>query len=428
MSGKRKKKKRPGRDRQQSEQAGAKVAVPVPPAGRLHFTVGTGPSLDDSTRHLSLENDARLLKAGLLYADRVKLASVGSSLTLRMVADAKSGPERQLEFLERHFRENVSRDHPEQAATMLEFIRLYRPLLRGRNLTKEQLALRFKISRELGGAWSTFKEGWEGFARRAGIDEIQAARRSGLVEVENFAAGGVERSSALSPNANELRSDEYYEAITAELFGMLADAVEGGATHPMFDEQAGELVRLGVEAGHISVSDTGRTLSRHGGLASDLLRRLPLFDDASVGEILDIRRELEVPLVRFRGAVSEFSDGMRASGWSSDFAGDAEEVFTRHVAPAVQEIEEMVRDNSFLAELWPRMTRPQDWGVGAGLGMMAYNLASLPEIASLVAAGGVGFAGAARNAYLEHRDGRREIEGHRLFFYRETGRRLSGDA
>ena len=239
-----------------------------------------------------------------------------------------------------------------------------------------------------------------------------------------FEAGGVERTAAITPEANARRSEEFYEEITAELFGMLADAVEGGATHPMLDERAGELVRLGVEAGYIGASETGRAMSRHGGLTSDLMRRLPLFDEASVGEVLDIRRELEGPLARFRGTVSEFAGGMRAQGWDADFAADAEEVFVRDVAPAVQELEDMVRDNRFLFELLPRMSRPQDWGVGAGLGMIAYNLASLPEITSLVVAGSVGFAGAARNTWIEHRDARREIEGHRLFFYREAGRRI----
>ncbi len=158
------------------------------------------------------------------------------------------------------------------------------------------------------------------------------------------------------------------------------------------------------------------------------MRRLPLFDAASVGEILDISREFDRPLVRFRGAVMEFSEGMRASGWDPDFAGDAEAILVREVAPAVQEIEDTVRDNNLLAELWPRLTRPQDWGAGATIGMVAYNLASLPEIASLAVAGGVGFAAAARNVYLEHREEGREIEGTRLFFYREAGRRLSGEA
>lgn len=119
---------------------------------------------------------------------------------------------------------------------------------------------------------------------------------------------------------------------------------------------------------------------------------------------------------------------MRSSGWDPDFAGDAEGVFVREVAPAVQEIENAVHDNRFLAELWPRMTRSQDWGAGAAIGMAAFNLASLPEIASLAVGGGVGFAAAARNVYLEHRTGQREIESKRLFFYREAGRRLEEGA
>jgi hypothetical protein len=87
-----------------------------------------GPSLDPTTVQLTLGDDVRLLKTGLLYADRVRLASVGSSLTLSILAVTKSDPDRQLNFLERHFRENVSRYNPEAAAKMLEFIRLYRLL------------------------------------------------------------------------------------------------------------------------------------------------------------------------------------------------------------------------------------------------------------------------------------------------------------
>lgn len=47
-----------------------------------------------STGHPDFANDARILKAGLLYADRVRLVSLGSSLTLRVVRDvARSDPE-----------------------------------------------------------------------------------------------------------------------------------------------------------------------------------------------------------------------------------------------------------------------------------------------------------------------------------------------
>ncbi len=421
MSGKgKKKRKRAGRGRPSPERA----AAPKPNAGGLHITIGTGPSRDPATGQLSLADDARLLKAALLYADRVKLASAGSSITLGMVATAALGPDAQLDFLERHFRENLSRDSPERAAMGIEFVRRYRELRQSRNVAKDMLPKRLEWSRELGKIWAGFRENWEAFARTAGIGEIQAARRSGFVDVADFAAGGLERGAALSADARELRSDEYWEEVTAETFGMLSDAVAGGKTHPMLDDTAGELVRLGIEAGAITVSETGRARSRHGGLASDLLRRLPLFDEASVAEVLDVRRALEAPLVKFRSEVSRYADGMRAQGWDEEFASDAEDVFVREVAPAVQEIEEMVRTDRALSTLWQRMNRPQDWALGPTLGVATYTLASFPEIASLSVAGGVGLAGAIRNARAEHREAQRAIEGHGLFFYREAGRRI----
>jgi hypothetical protein len=418
VSSKRNKRKRKRNRAGHGREAGGR------PSERLHFTIGTGPSSDPSTGHLSLQNDARLLKAGLLYADRVRLCSVGSSLTLRMLADTETHRNQQLDFIERHFRENIARDDPEAAAKAIEFVRRYRELRRDRNLSKEQLVLRAQLAEEFERIWGRFKGGWEEFVRKAGADEILAAKRSGLVDFHRFAAGGVEKTAGLDQSSNERRSDEFYEEVTAELFGVLSGAVSEGATYPLFDDHAGELVRLGVDAGVIRVSESGATKGREAGLASDLLRRLPLFEDAPVDEILSIRRELDGSLIRFRDAVARFSDGMRAAGWDPEFVDDAEDVFVREVEPAVQEIEDAVRDSSFVAQLLPSMTAPQNWAAGGALGMAAYNLASLPELASLAVGGGVGFASGVREAYLEWRKGRRGVERKELFFYYEAGRRL----
>jgi hypothetical protein len=107
----------------------------------------------------------------------------------------------------------------------------------------------------------------------------------------------------------------------------------------------------------------------------------------------------------FREAYPPSATAM-ASGWDPEFVDDAEDVFVREVEPAVQEIEDAVRDSSFVAQLLPSMTAPQNWAAGGALGMAAYNLASLPELASLAVGGGVGFASGVREAYLEWRKGR----------------------
>jgi hypothetical protein len=163
----------------------------------------------------------------------MRICSVGSSLTLRMLADTEAYKNRQLDFIERHFRENIARDDPEAAAKAIEFVRRYRELRRGQNLSKEQLVLRAQLAEELERIWGGFKGGWEEFVRKAGADEILAAKRSGLVDFHRFAAGGVERTAGLDQSSNERRSDEFYEEVTAELFGVLSGAVSEGGHLPL---------------------------------------------------------------------------------------------------------------------------------------------------------------------------------------------------
>lgn len=180
-----------------------------------------------------------------------------------MLADTETNRNQQLDFIERHFRENIARDDPEATAKAIEFVRRYRELRRDRNLSKEQLlVLRAQLAEEFERIWGRFKGGWEEFVRKAGADEILAAKRSGLVDFHRFAAGGVEKTAGLDQSSNERRSDEFYEEVTADLFGVLTGAVSEGATYPLFDDYAGELVRLGVDAGVIRVSESGATKGR----------------------------------------------------------------------------------------------------------------------------------------------------------------------
>ena len=154
---------------------------------------------------------------------------------------------------------------------------------------------------------------------------------------------------------------------------------------------------------------------------------MPLFEAAPVDEILDIRWELERPLVRFRGAVARFSDGTHAAGWEAEeLVGDVKKVFVQEVEPTVIEIEEAVRENCFLGRLVLGMTEPSPWAAGGTLDRAAYNLASLPELASLAVGGGISLAAGVRKAYLDWREGQREVEKKELFFYYEAGQRLAG--
>lgn len=389
----------------------------------LHFTIGTGLGLHPTVEQLSLENDLLLVKAGLLYADRVRLCSIGSSLAFDFVKLMGASPSQQLDFIEKYFAA-LAPTNPEAAATMREFIPLYRDLRRRKRgtLSKAEIQIKFELQAGFKRAWAEFEDGIGEFLQVAGADGIVDAVDTGLLDLHQFAAGGAERIGGLVPE-NQARPEEFIEDLLWEFLDLIGEAVADGATNPLFDQMSGDLLRTGVEAGVVSSSSSGIARGRHSGLASDLLRRLPLFEKATVQEILDIRRELENPLIRFRGAVIEMSEGIRSAAWDEDFPSDADMAFREAVEPAILEIEEAVQDNGSLGSLLLKGVRPGDWV--AGFGVMMSTLAGLPDVASILLGAGTTAGMTARGAYKEWRDDRANIESNHMFFYYETRERLA---
>lgn len=390
----------------------------------LHFTIGTGLGLHPSVGQLSLENDLLLVKAGLLYADRVRLCSIGSSLALDFVRLMGSSPAQQLGFLEKHFA-TLAPTNPEAAAIMQKFIPLYRDLRRRKRggLSKSQIQTKFEIQAGIRKGWDDFEAGIGEFLRVAGAEGIVEAVDTGLLDVHRFEAGGAERMGGLEPESQDQRQQEFVEDLFWEFLDLIGEAVANGDTNPVFDRMSGDLLRTGVEAGVVSPTESGVDRGRHSGLASDLLRRLPLFEKATVQEILDIRRELEKPLIAFRGAVIGMSEDIRSAAWDEDFPSDADTAFRKSVKPAILEIEEAVQDNSSLSSLLLKGVRPGDWATG--FGVMMGTLAGLPDVASVLLGGGTTASMTARGLYKEWREDRKKIESNHMYFYYETQERLA---
>lgn len=390
----------------------------------LHFTIGTGLGLNPSVGQLSLENDLLLVKAGLLYADRVRLCSIGASLALEFAKLMKASGRERMEFLREYF-EDLAPSNPEAAATMREFVAKYRDLQsrRGGTRSKTQVQAMFEVQANMRRIWTEFEKGIGEFLRIAGADGIVEAVDTGLLDVHRFEAGGVERMGGLGQEDQDRREEEFVADLFWEFLDLIGDAVADGDTNPLFDQMSGGLLRTGVEAGVVSPTESGIDRGKHSGLASDLLRQLPLFEKATVKDILGIRRELENPLIRFRGAVMGMSEDIRSAAWDPGFPGDVDKEFRKVVEPAVLEIEEAVQENGSLRALLLKGFRPGDWATG--LGVTISTLAGLPDAASVLLGSGTTAGMTARGAYKEWLQDRKNIESNHMFFYYETRERLA---
>jgi len=328
-----------------------------------------------------------------------------------------------------------------EAAPLRQGLEMYRRLKKQRYITSEERT--FIQGLEQASHWEEICSIADKMARDSQVAMLVRAIKSGRLHVHDFLkAKGQSRAETAARligqaaiDATARQAQGWSDAIIEDYVLRMSKAISSGQTFPLFDAQAANLARQGIREGMFAVSDTGINRGRHSGLAADLLERLPLFEQASVDEILDIRRELAKPLVRFRKAVTTFSGTIKSAAWDDDFLTEADAIFYRDVDPVVQEIAEMVENNRYLLQLLRKI------GLPAGtLTAVISRIADLPEIVAqavsnpaaaqvVTPALTVGIAGAVGSAVFtagwEKRDTAQSIEQQELYFYYRARKKLS---
>ncbi len=341
-----------------------------------------------------LRDEVALVRAGLLYGDRVALVSPGASLLRRLVTGAAlcTSPRQRLDLLA-----SVAGDLGLGASPLALQKRLGEP----------------GIARTVEHLWRAFEGRLERAAFASGLGELAVAERAGALEIVDLA--GADLPADLAACA----ADDYAARVLA--------AVASGATYPLLDGPTGEGVRQ-----RLDLSRPRAREARHIALAAHLVERLPLFDLATVAETLDIRADLAAPLARFRGAVLEFSEAIargapERSAWDADFARDAEHVYRRDVAPAVEDIRDAIQSTGYLRALVSRYADRPAMLAPLAAPALALAVAGPGAITHAVglAIGGLSLVANAAKAGYDAADRRREAQAHRLFFYVAAGDRLA---
>ena len=367
----------------------------------LHVVVGVGPpAWPDGP--VGLSADVRLVKAALLYGDAVALCSPAAALVDRLL--------------------RLEAAAPDTVGKLAALGALAADLGLGdgpRHLAAAWAALAERPAEVARQAWieSVVEERWEEAraALRAALDagghaELLDAVASGRLSVDGLGLDGLAAPADYAPVA----ADAYAERVLG--------AVTGGLSVPMLDGATADLLR---QRG-AGVSEPRAGWGRQGGLAADWLPRLPLFDLATVAETLDIRRDLDGHLARFRAAVLDLGEAVAGAAWDADFPVEAERLFRRDVAPAVRDIEDAVATVGFLRELVSRYADGPHRFLPLAAPALTLGLAAPGWVLDAVAAGVAATTAGANvaRAWRDARDRRREVEAHRLFFLYAAGERL----
>ena len=374
----------------------------------IDFTIAIAP------RTTSIEQDMLFIKSALLYADTITLISPIASTYFDLTNEADRKNEKTIFSLMDKVLLFCRASNPAYCQSIEPTLKQFKDLL----FSKKYKAIPMKIKLPMISSLRTFgNEIAEKTTELLGINnctELVSLVKSGKVKLYSF--------------QSEFADDAYIR----EFYLFLKQAVKNSNTFPLFDDQSNALMKSAVSDNLIVLNDVNRYNATHAGMTNNLLVSLPSFEYATVDEILDIRKELENPLVRFRSKALSYSDDIQSMPWDDTFQHECVRLYQKEVAPAVLEIEEITKESGFLKNLGYNII--SDNSMLKTVGEIGISIASAGAISAfsdvisfntaILATGGAYATSKIATAYREYKASQNDVQKKDLYFYYKAGELL----
>ena len=245
----------------------------------LHITIVAGSIHRDGA--LDLSHETGLVKAALLYADRVTLADPKMMIIASMAGIVSGDLEQQRAAVL-----GMMDILPDGDATRAVYEELR---LKKRKSVREMLVFRGFVERLDRGAGQAVAQ-VESMLDEAGAGELDEALRAGVVDLNHL---GLNESDAGLAN------------VTLWLADLISEIVAPSSPrYPMFDDATDGLLAAMIREGKAPGAALGHAATP-AALESRLVGRLDAFPDAPMNAVLEAREVLRGPLTRLREAIAE---------------------------------------------------------------------------------------------------------------------------
>jgi hypothetical protein len=277
-------------------------------------------------------------------------------------------------------------------------------LRRARRRTPEELQLVMQLEYMLKQEWRGIEETAAQLLEDAGAHELIPAMRSGILELH-----------PLVEDDSDLSGDSVVEGLVARA----GEVLSNGTMYPLLDDAMGEFVRAGLREGLFDVLPRAGVHAQQAGAAAGFFEMLPNFPLARIDEILDIRRELESPLHRFRRALAELTASMEVAAHDEAFSEELRDLWITKIEPAIQEIRDLINQHSFLRQLIGQVTSAKDMAA-TGIALAAAKEVHAPDILAF----GTAVALPIMRAAWERNEASDMVRGHQFYFLHGVQERL----
>lgn len=328
-----------------------------------------------------LNEEIRLLKAGLIYGDSVRLVSPLAVLLGSLATLVDPSEDDLLDLL----RSTAPSLMPGDSTAVLGLLDLYVQLGAKKRRTRHELLMYQSMRAKLVECARELHETCVGLLERAGAQHLAVPLESGLLEIRNLTED--------PPGPGSFDADRLTLAFAQEL----GRAFERGDSYLLLDDASGQLLRSMILEGIVSPSRGVVSKGKQVGTAHLFMEELPAFPDATVDELMDLRSDLERHLDRFRSAMGDTAREIRARQFDPGFAGEVKNLWVERVEPEIADIRARVFESGFCRVYAERVRESVGPLIGTGAGLLvglALRPADLTEKAVELATAATGLAAA----------------------------------
>lgn len=253
----------------------------------MKFTIGAISNIQQ------YEEDLKLIKSSLLYADDIELIGLAEYLTfiyLPRVFDSKKDVFELVDGIVPFLR-SANSPLQKDALAQIEVIQSQmQPLLpfltKKKHRTTAEIQAQLKLKQLSKTIAVLIEEIMQKYTDDPSSQELKALIDRNIINVFDYKMKGV--------NTGEL---------TGGYIGSLLNSIYSPNTFPLFDEKSTSFIGDIAKTKVIQVSALKAETLRHAGIASSILMTLPTIETATIDELLDFKAQNEVPLARFRKAI-----------------------------------------------------------------------------------------------------------------------------
>lgn len=320
----------------------------------MKFTIGT------VSNSVNFEEDIRLIKSSLLYADEIELVGMAEYIVLKYlpekletINDINSLISTLTPILN-SFDSVEAKNCMDQLIMLKDLIEPYKQKFnKKRNRSKNELIAQFNINKATKEFKNNLLEVFSPYIQSQNAVSIQKLVEQGVISIYNY-------------DCKESLIDE----LSGGFLGNIIRAVQSDTSYPLFDKMCNDFILSYSGDKILDLGTVSNEVLVHAGLATNILMTLPTLESASIDELLDFKKSMNGPLTRFRAAIYDFSTEIKTMPWDPNFKYDCLKLYNTKVAPNIEEINELSSETSTLKNFGRRVLADEEirrsaaWTIG----------------------------------------------------------------